>query len=122
MEISTYDRSALISRTRAEDFDAVISQINFIEGFGEFQLSGYKNPEISRLRDAAWFTIDRNEMDKHMRELWQLFGAEIPITYLHPQLVFLAAHRRVKGMENNRDLFSIVEHLWIEDDGREPDE
>jgi len=25
-------------------------------------------------------------------------------------------------MQNNRDLFSIVEHLWIEDDGKEPDE
>ncbi len=122
MEISTYDRSALIQKTRDHDFDAVIQTYNYIEQFGEFRDSGYENPEISRLRDAAWFTIDQNDVDKHMRELWQIFGAEIPITYLHPRLQYLAAHRRVKGMQNNRDFFSIVEHLWIEDDGKEPDE
>ena len=122
MEISTYDRSALREKTRGNDFDAVIWTYNYIEQFGEFSVSGYKNPEINRLRDAAWFTIDQNDVDKYMGELWQIFGAEIPITYLHPRLQYLAAHRRVKGMQNNRDLFSIVEHLWIEDDGKEPDE
>ncbi len=120
MEISTYDRSALIQKTREHDFDAVIQTYNYIEQFGEFRDSGYKNPEISRLRDAAWFTIDQSDVDKHMRELWQIFGAEIPITYLHPTMVYLAAHRRVKGMQNNRDFFLMVEHLWIEDEREEP--
>lgn len=121
MEISTYDREALIFKTREpHDFDAAIQTYNYIEQFGEFRDSGYENPEISRLRDAAWFTIDQNDHDEHMRELWQIFGAEIPITYLNPRVEFLAAHRRVKGMQNNRYLFSIVEHLWIEDDGDKP--
>ena len=119
MEISTYDRSALRQITRGNDFDAVVWTYNYIEQFGEFSVSGYKNPEINRLRDAAWFTIDQNDVDKYMGELWQIFGVEIPITYLHPRLQYLAAHRRVKGMQNNRDFFSIVEHLWIEDDGKE---
>ncbi len=122
MEISTYDRNALRQRTREHNFDAAIVEYNYIEQFGEFRLSGYENPDISRLRDAAWFAIAQNEVDKHIRELWQIFGAEIPITYLHPKLEFLAAHQRVRGMQNNRHLFSIVEHLWIEDGGREPDE
>jgi len=38
------------------------------------------------------------------------------VTYLHPRIEYLAAHRRVKGMKNNRELFSLVEHLWIEED------
>jgi peptide/nickel transport system substrate-binding protein len=122
MEIRTYDRIALIFKIREHDFDAVIQTYNYIEQFGEFRISGYENPEISRLRDGAWFTFDQNDSDKHMRELWQIFGADIPVTYLHPKLQFLAAHRRVKGMQNNRYLFSIVEHLWIKDNGREPDE
>ena len=117
MEISTYDRSALIQKTREHNFDAAIQTYNYIEQFGEFRVSGYENPEISRLRDAAWFTIDQSDVDKYMGELWQIFGTEIPITYLHPQLQYLAAHRRVRGLQNNRYLFAIVEHLWIEDDG-----
>ena len=120
VEISTYDRSALIQKTREHDFDAAILQYNYIEQFGEFRISGYENPELSRLRDAAWFTFDQNDVDKYMQEFWQIFGAEIPITYLHPAIVYLAAHRRVRGLQNNTNLFSIVEHLWIEDDGGEP--
>ena len=122
MDISTYDRGAFMQRNRALDFEAAIVQYNYIEGFGEFRLTGYENPEISRLRDAAWFTIDQTEVDEHLRKLWKLFGEEIPVTYLHPRLVFIAAHRRVKGLENNRDLFRIVEHLWIEDARDEPNE
>ena len=114
MEISTYDRSALRQKTRDHDFDAVIQSYNYIEQFGKFRDSGYENSEISRLRDAAWFTIDQNDVDEHMRELWQIFGTEIPITYLHPTIFYLAAHRRVRGLQDNMDLFSIVEHLWIE--------
>ncbi len=122
MEISTYERETLIFKTREHDFDAAIQTYNYIEQFGEFRVSGYENPEVSRLRDAAWFTIDQNEVDKHMRQLWQIFGAEIPVTYLHPRLEYLAAHRRVKGLQNNTDLFSIVEHLWIEEEGSRPRE
>ena len=114
MEISTYDRSALRQKTRDHDFDAVIQSYNYIEQFGKFRDSGYENSEISRLRDAAWFTIDQNDVDEHMRELWQIFGTEIPIPYLHPTIFYLAAHRRVRGLQDNMDLFSIVEHLWIE--------
>ena len=115
MEIATYDRGALRERTRARDFDATIAQYNYLEAFDDFSVSGYKNAEVSRLRDAAWFSIDQEDVDKHLRELWPIFGAEIPITYLHPAIVFLAAHRRVGGLQNNRDLFRTVEHLWFED-------
>ena len=101
--IRTYEREALIIETREQDFDAAIQTYNYIEQFGEFRISGYENPEISRLRDAAWFTIDQNDVDKHMGELWQLFGAEIPITYLHPRLRFLAAHRRINAGASHRD-------------------
>jgi len=51
-----------------------------------------------------------------MRELWEIVGPEVPITYLYPVVSFLAAHRRVRGMQNNRELFLNVEHLWIEDE------
>lgn len=122
MEISSYDLGALRQEIRGRDFDAVIQTYNYIEQFGEFSASGYENPEVSRLRDAAWSTFDQNDHDRHLLELWQIFGEDIPITYLHPSIAFLAAHRRVKGLQNNRDLFRMVEHLWIEDGGDGPKE
>jgi len=51
-----------------------------------------------------------------MQGLWQIFLKEIRVTYLHPRLFYVAAHRRVKGMQNRRNIFSNVESLWIEDE------
>ena len=117
MEISTYDRSALKQKTREpHDFDAAIQTYNYIEQFGEFRSSGYKNPAMSRLRDPICHTIDQEAADRDLRQLWRIFEAEIPVTYLHQTLSYLAAHRRVKGMRNDADLFSNVEHLSIEDE------
>ncbi len=123
MEIGTFDRAVVRAKTRAHDFDAAIVMYNYIEQFGEFSRSGYENPEVSRLRDIAWFTIDQDEADEHMRELWQIVGAEIPITYLHPELRYLAAHRWVRGLQNtsgriptSTPLPLLLEHVWIEDE------
>ena len=123
MEIGAYDRNVVRVRTRDHDFDAAIARYNYVEQFGEFPMSGYENPEVSRLRDAVWFTIDHDEADNHIQELWQIVGAEMPITYLHPELRYLAAHRRVRGLQNTSGriptgtpLPLLLEHVWIEDE------
>ncbi len=55
--------------------------------------------------------------DPGERPPWGLpVDAEIPITYLHPRITYSAAHRRVKGLQNDRWLATIVEDLWIEED------
>ncbi len=117
MEIGTYDFSALRQRIREpNNFDAAIHTYNHIEPFGSFLASGYKNPEISRLQKLIWFTRDQQAADRHLRELWRIFAAEIPVTYLHPTLSYLAAHRRVKGLRNDMEFFSSVEQLSIKDE------
>jgi len=119
MDIAIYDRNALRERTdRAYDFEAAIAQYNFLTGFREFRRSGYQNPEATRLHDAARFNIDPDDVAIHLRALWKIFQADMPVTYLHPRIEYLAAHRRVKGMKNNRELFSLVEHLWLEEASR----
>lgn len=115
MEISTYDRSALRDRVYSADFDAAILSYNYIEQFNRFQATGYQNRELSALRDSAWFTVDHTEADRYMVRFWRIFGNEVPITYLHPQVQYRAASRRVMGLANDRDFFANVEHLWIED-------
>lgn len=119
MEISVYQRDALRERTdRAQDFDAAIVHYNYIANFSEFRRSGYENADATRLRDAAWFSVDPEVIDQNLRELWKIFGEEIPITYLHPRIEYIAAHRRVQGIQNNRDLFANIEQLWLENDVR----
>jgi peptide/nickel transport system substrate-binding protein len=117
MDIGTYERSALWAKIRdPHDFDAAIHFNNHIETFGDFRYSGYKNAEISRLRDAIWYTIDQQASDRDLQALWRIVEAEIPFTYLHPELSYFAAHRRVKGLRNDIELYSAVEHLSIEDE------
>lgn len=116
MEISTFVARALRERTLEHEFDAVIAEYNYIEGFEDFRITGYENPRLSRLRESAWSTIDPDAHDEFMREFWEIFKAEIPVTYLHPGINFLAAHRRVGGLQNYASLFSNVEHLSIKDE------
>jgi len=123
MDIGSYELNALRQKLREpHDFDAAIHTYNYIEEFRDFRFSGYKSPEISRLRDAIWYSIDQEAADRNLQELWQIFEAEIPVTYLHPTLSYLAAHRRVKGVNNDMDLFPNVENLSIENDSNGTDQ
>jgi peptide/nickel transport system substrate-binding protein len=116
MEISTYERLTLIHRLQSShDFDAAIQEYNYIENFDESPDSGYSNPEVIRIRDFVWFTIDQEAADEQMLELWRIFEEEVPVTYLHPTLSYLGAHRRVSGLRNDEDLFLLVEQLSIQE-------
>jgi peptide/nickel transport system substrate-binding protein len=116
MDIGTYQRNALWAKLReTHDFDAAMHTQNYIETYKDFRYSGYKNPELSRLRDAIWYSIDREASDRNLEEVWRIVEAEIPFTYLHPTLSYLASHKRVKGTKNDMDLFSAVELLSIEE-------
>ncbi len=116
MEISSQDPFALRDWVHEQVFEATIFRYIYIGQFDDFWLTGYVNPEASRLRDAAWFTIDKDEVDLSMEQLWKIFAEDVPVTYLYPNLSYSAAHRRVKGLKNGQDILSTIEHLWIEDE------
>jgi len=116
MEISAQDQFALRHYIRDQVFEATIFRYNYTEQFNDFWLTGYVNPEASRLRDAAWFSIDKDEVDRNLEQLWKIFAEDVPVTYLHPSLSYSAAHRRIRGLNNGQDIFSTVEYLWIEDE------
>lgn len=121
MAVATLERPVVRQRIRGADFDAVLEAYNYVEQFGDRDPSGFTHPELQGLRDAIWYEIDREKSDVYVRRVWEIVGAEIPITYLHPGLEYVVAHRRVRGLAHNRDLFTMVEHLWLDDDtvGRE---
>jgi peptide/nickel transport system substrate-binding protein len=121
MNIGSHEFNVLRERIRERDFEAAIDRYNYIEQFGEFPITGYVNPDVSRLRDAAWFTIDHDTADGYVRELWRIVGADVPITFLHPRVRYLAAHRRVRGLQNTNGrlptdtpLALLLEQVWIE--------
>jgi ABC-type transport system substrate-binding protein len=101
MEVSTFERSVLRQRARTHDFDATIEEYNFVEQYRDFPTSGYVNPEVSRLASTLWYTMDQEKSDEYLREIWQIVATDVPITYLHPKMSYSAAHRRVKGLQNN---------------------
>lgn len=114
VDIRSLDRQLLRQRVmRDADFQATIIPFNYIEQFGRFPVTGYRNPVMSALRDSAWHSIDHERSDQHLREFWVHFAEELPVTYLHPQVRYLAAHRRVQGLTNDFDLFANVEKLSI---------
>ena len=116
VEVSTFERGVLRQRARSHDFDATIEEYNFVEQYRNFPTSGYVNPEVSRLASTLWYTMDQEKSDEYLRGIWQIVATDVPITYLHPKMSYSAAHRRVKGLQNNRFLADIVEGLWIEDE------
>lgn len=117
VEIRTLDRRVLSATlVRTFDYDAAIMRTNYVEGFARFQISGFRHPGISALGDSAASTLDPARSDAFMRDLWELTGEEIPVTYLHPRVDYLAAHRRVRGLSHNLQFFPSVEHLWIEEE------
>ncbi len=87
-----------------------------MEQYRDFPVSGYVNPEVSRLANTIWYTMDQDKADQYLQGIWQIVATEIPLTYLHPRMSFLAAHRRVKGLQNDRWLATIVQDLWIEEE------
>ena len=118
MEIRTFDSTVLRRKVRnAKDFEAAIVDFQSLN-LSYISAAGYDNPEFYRLLDAAWETIDQDKVDEYLREVWLIFQADMPVTYLHPRVYFKAAHRRVKGLGNNRvrEPFEGIERLWIEDE------
>lgn len=114
VQIQVMDLALHRDRLRRVDFDAAIELANYINGFDEFRLAGYRNPEVSRLFDLA-SSFDPEQADRHLVKLWEIMLEEVPITYLHPELEIIAADRRVRGMPTNPKRYRFVEHLWIEE-------
>lgn len=116
VEISERERGLFHQAVNRDgNFDAAIRAFNYVETHDDLGVIGYRNAEVERLRDDAWFTIDRDRADTALRAMWEILGEEMPITYLHPRMTILAAHRRVRGVDPQRGL-DAVESMWLEGD------
>ncbi len=119
MEISTFDETILRRKMLdGKGLEAGLGNIPWWNFPDMLSAAGYKNPEFYRLYDNAWETIDQDKGDKYLKELWLIYQTDLPVTFLHPNVEYRAAHKRVKGLGNQSlsDPFRGIERLWIEED------
>lgn len=125
MDIARLDAGVVSSRRRAGDFDAVFGEPWPDEDFGVESPIGYRNPRVAPLLERAAATVHPGERDSLHRELWPIFQAEVPVTFLYPVVRSTVAHRRVRGLSSpwHDDPLWYADRLWIEDEegeGRDP--
>ncbi len=115
MDISTYARNVLRqSMEEPYDFDAAMVRTLNNGHVGPDRATGYDNPAYNQIREAR-DTLDPAETDRRARATWRILSPDIPVTHLHLGVNYRAAHRRVRGMQN--DTPWRVEDLWIDDEG-----
>ncbi|MHC4632955.1 MAG: ABC transporter substrate-binding protein [Planctomycetota bacterium] len=137
MEIQPFARGAGL---RGRDFEARFG--NFLNGMGseityhgiisffgagqEESLIGYENPEVIALLEEAKKTTVPEEREPIYQKLMPIIRADVPVTFLYPQVKTEVAHRRIRGLSSGyfRPFAQgDMEHLWIEEEENgEPEE
>ena len=122
MEVQVLESNLVRQRLRSGEFEAAFFRFfnavaGHIQWFGKDSWIGYDNPRVAELLNAVQETSDLGEIDRIYRELFPIFLAELPVTFLFPQVTTTVTHRRVHGLSNPfwADPVSIMEHLWLEE-------
>jgi peptide/nickel transport system substrate-binding protein len=123
MEVERLEILALFERVTAREFDAVIADIHTRGDAGALHFEedspiGYSNPRVGSLLRQKGLMFDRAEVDSIYRELWPIFQADLPVTFLFPIVRTTIAHRRVRGLASPSriDPALHIEQLWLEDE------
>ncbi len=121
MDILVLNASAARARFTAGEFEAAIYTNNVSERgrpelYGEGSPFGYTNPTVTNLLNAGQDTVNPDEIDRIYQELWPIFEAELPATFLFPLIYTTVAHRRVRGLSTpyRAQPLHYMEHLWLE--------
>ena len=125
MAIEILEPAAAWERIRAGDFQAAFGIVNedldgplgHLDVFGAGSIIGYRNARVSAtLRDAAE-RFDPVEIDRRYREVWPIFQADLPATFLYPLVQTTVAHRRVRGLSSpyREDPVWYMDELRLED-------
>lgn len=85
--------------------------------YGEESKIRYANPRLRKLLDQVERAPDPDVQDSLYREMMPLVEADMPITMLAPQVSFVIAHRRVRGLDSIDPMYyeSQIHRLWLEE-------
>lgn len=126
MEIKMLDRSTINRLIKNGKFDVVFRDFfngkggnsGYVALFGEDSFFGYKNPRVVQLLTDMHLAVDPLAEDKVFEELMDIISEEIPLTFLFPRVIAIAADRRIKGLKDPyyASPAIVMEHLWIEEE------
>lgn len=79
---------------------------------------GYTNPKVTALLKELRVTFNPNEEDRIYREHWPIFQADLPATFLYPEVDTTVALRRVRGLSSpyRTEAFRHMDDLWLQDE------
>lgn len=123
MDLQTLDVSVLSRRLRAGEFEAAFypffNQLKgHVEWLGEGSPIGYTNSRVIGLLRAVQATTDPDEIDRIYRRLMPVVRADLPVTFLFPEVHTFVAHRRIRGLRSPDRANPVMrmEHLWLQDE------
>ncbi len=108
MNIASLEQEAEKQRLKAGDFEAALGVMNSsisdtfgLAGyFGERSLIGYSNPQLIALLHKAQASMDPDDRERAFCEFRPILQADLPITFLYPNVWTTVAHERVRGLSN----------------------
>jgi peptide/nickel transport system substrate-binding protein len=81
---------------------------------GEYQLSGYSNPEADRIMDLAQRAVDKAEVARLHGRLQEILHKDQPYTVLYERTRVNALHGRFRGvMMDTRSQFVNITRWWV---------
>jgi peptide/nickel transport system substrate-binding protein len=103
MEVQPINGSILKKRLLAKDFEACFCNPPGVWGnplamFRESSSVGYRNPQLTRLLDAADGTADPDELEQACRSISQILREDQPVAFLTRPAKAYVVHHRVKGL------------------------
>ena len=126
MEVQRLENLVVRERLRAGEYEAAIhwtgSSVGAHAGFlGEGSATGYANPTVEELLEKAVASVELEERDRIFQELTEIVAADLPVTFLFPEVQSWAVHRRIRGLESpfRVDPIFYMEELWLEDEAYE---
>ncbi len=124
VEVQASDFLMVRERMMASAFDAALTVQNgsldspsgILTFFGDESVIGYVNRDVVALLDELTSAIDPDKVDRIHRQLVPFFEADLPVTYLYPNVESSVATRRVRGLSSpyRVDPLRYMDELWLE--------
>jgi peptide/nickel transport system substrate-binding protein len=126
LQVQTMDWMVVLQRVTASQFEAALfvtnasldSPMGVLPFFGEKSFIGYAKRDVIALLNELQSTINSNEIDRIHRQLAPIFEADLPVTFLYPNIETSVASRRVRGLSTpyRADPIRYMDELWIEEE------
>jgi len=122
MEIEQLESTDVVGRIADGAFEAAITflvkhPLRHAAYFGEGSPIGYAPPRVTELLRAAEVAMDLDEQDRIYGELAEIFHADVPVTFLYPNVENWVVHRRIRGLSRPGRAHPVwfMEDLWVDD-------